>query len=264
MKQAEIDNGARPGTATDDQRRIAELEREVRELRRANEILKAASACFAPRTRPQASALVGFIDSHRDRFGAGPVCAVLEFPVSTYYAVKKRESGPSPRAVRDEQLKEQIMRVWKERRKGRGLYGARKVWRQLRREGTGVARCTVARLMREMGIAGVSAQRKKPRATVPAGADSRPADLLERDFTAPAPNRRWVADITYVPTACGFVFTEPFFILDLGLVHIFSDQVWAASGISQFGLGPDLSAQVTRVCRHQSVAFGDCCAAPPR
>jgi len=104
-------------------------------------------------------------------------------------------------------MKEQIMRVWKERRKGRGLYGARKVWRQLRREGIEVARCTVERLMREMGIAGASAQRKKPRATVPDAGAGRPADLLERDFTAPAPNRRWVADITYVATACGFVYT---------------------------------------------------------
>jgi putative transposase len=132
--------------------------------------------------------------------------------VSTYYAVKKRERKPSPRDARDERLKEQIMRVWEDRRKGRRVYGARKVWLQLRREGTGVARCTVERLMREMGIAGASAQRKKPRTTVPDGGQ-RPADLLERDFTAPAPNRRWVADITYVPTACGFVYTA--FVTDL-------------------------------------------------
>ena len=105
------------------------------------------------------------------------------------------------------------MRVWKERRKGRGLYGARKVWLQLRREGIEAARCTVERLMREMGIAGASAQRKKPRTTVPDAGTGRPGDLLERDFTAPAPNRRWVADITYVPTACGFVYTA--FVTDL-------------------------------------------------
>ena len=98
-------------------------------------------------------------------------------------------------------------------RKGRWLYGARKVWLQLRRDGIGVARCTVERLMREMGIAGVVAGRKKPRTTVPDAAGQRPADLLERDFTAPAPNRRWVADITYVPTACGFVYTA--FVTDL-------------------------------------------------
>jgi putative transposase len=141
------------------------------------------------------------------------VCAVLEFPVSTYYAVKKREREPSAREVRDEQLKEQIMRVWEDRRKGRRLYGARKVWLQLRHERIEVARCTVERLMGELGIAGVSARRKKPRTTVPDAGPGRPADLLERDFTAPAPNRRWVADITYVPTACGFAYTA--FVTDL-------------------------------------------------
>jgi putative transposase len=105
------------------------------------------------------------------------------------------------------------MRVWEDRRKGRKVYGARKIWLQLRREGAEVARCTVERLMREMGIAGASAARRKPRTTVPAAADGRPGDLLERDFTAPAPNCRWVADITYVPAACGFVYTA--FVTDL-------------------------------------------------
>jgi putative transposase len=104
------------------------------------------------------------------------------------------------------------MRVWKG--KGRGVYGARKVWRQLRREGIKVARCTVERLMRDLGIEGVSARRKRPRTTVPAGlGHERPSDLLDRDFSAPAPNRRWVADITYVETAGGFVYSS--FILDL-------------------------------------------------
>lgn len=105
------------------------------------------------------------------------------------------------------------MRVWEDRRKGRRVYGARKVWLQLHREGVEAARCTVERLMRELGIAGVSSQRKKPRTTVPDPGGQRPADLLDRDFTAPAPNRRWVADITYVPTACGFVYTA--FVTDL-------------------------------------------------
>ena len=105
------------------------------------------------------------------------------------------------------------MRVWGNRRKGRRLYGARKVWLQLRRERIEVARCTVERLMRELGIAGAAAAAKKPRTTVPDTGGQRPADLLERDFTAPAPNRRWVADITYVPTACGFAYTA--FVTDL-------------------------------------------------
>lgn len=141
-----------------------------------------------------------------------PACAVLEIVPSTYYAAKKREENPPARDARDEELKAEIMRVWKE--KGRGVYGARKVWHELNREDIEVARCTVERLMGELGIAGASARRKRPRTTVPAGpGHERPHDLLERDFTAPAPNRRWVADITYVETASGFVYTA--FILDL-------------------------------------------------
>lgn len=141
-----------------------------------------------------------------------PACAVLEISPSTYYAAKKREESPPARDARDEELKKEIQRVWKE--KGRGVYGARKVWRELVREGIEVARCTVERLMREMGIAGVSARRKRPRTTVPAGpGHERPSDLLDRDFSAPAPNRRWVADITYVEIPGGFVYTA--FILDL-------------------------------------------------
>jgi putative transposase len=142
-----------------------------------------------------------------------PACAALEFPVSTYYAAKKRERQPPPRDSRDEWLKKEIMRVWEDRKKGRRVYGARKVWLQLRREGIEVARCTVERLMKELGVAGVSARRKKPRTTVPDADGQRPADLLARDFTAPAPNRRWVADITYVDTASGFSYTA--FVTDL-------------------------------------------------
>jgi putative transposase len=134
---------------------------------------------------------------------------VLECAPSTYWAAKKRELAPSARAVRDEWLKKEIWRVWEG--PGRRVYGARKVWTQLNREGTTVARCTVERLMRELGIAGASAARKRPRTTV-AGTD-RPGDLLERDFTANAPNRRWVADITYVDTASGWVYTA--FVQDL-------------------------------------------------
>jgi putative transposase len=142
-----------------------------------------------------------------------PACAVLEFPVSTYYAAKKREREPSVREQRDEWLKGKITQVWVDRKKGRRVYGARKVWLQLRREGIGVARCTVERLMRELGIAGACARRRRPRTTVPDVGGQRPADLLRRDFTAPAPNRRWVADITYVDTACGFAYTA--FVTDL-------------------------------------------------
>jgi putative transposase len=109
-------------------------------------------------------------------------------PPSTYYAAKKREREASARSLRDEWLKKEIMRVWADKKIGRRVYGARKVWRQLRREGIEVARCTVERLMGELGIAGAAPRRKKPRTTVPAPAGHpRPSDLLERDFTAVAP-----------------------------------------------------------------------------
>ena len=127
-----------------------------------------------------------------------PACAVLEFPPSTYYAAKKREQEPSRRTLRDEWLKKQILRVWNDRKKGRRLYGARKVWLQLRREGIQAARCTVERLMRELGLEGARGRRRRPRTTVPAPPGQQPADLVGRDFTAPAPNRRWVADITRI------------------------------------------------------------------
>jgi putative transposase len=141
-----------------------------------------------------------------------PACAVLEIPPSTYYAAKKREENPSARDERDEELKREIMRV--REKKGRKLYGAKKMWRELNRDGIEVARCTVERLMREMGLEGLRARKKRPRTTVPGPAgQERPSDLLERDFTAEAPNRRWVADITYIDTSSGFVYAA--FILDL-------------------------------------------------
>ena len=141
-----------------------------------------------------------------------PACAVLEIPPSTYYAAKKREENPSARDRRDVELKKEITRV--RERKGRKLYGAKKMWRELSRDGIKVARCTVERLMREMGLEGLRARKKRPRTTVPGPAGQvRPSDLLERDFTAEAPNRRWVADITYIETYAGFVYAA--FILDL-------------------------------------------------
>jgi putative transposase len=141
-----------------------------------------------------------------------PACAVLEMPPSTYYAARKREENPSARGERDGELKREILRA--REKKGRQLYGAKKMWRELNRGGVEVARCTVERLMRDMGLEGLRARKKRPRTTVPGPAGSeRPSDLLERDFTAEAPNRRWVADITYIDTSSGFVYAA--FILDL-------------------------------------------------
>lgn len=148
------------------------------------------------------------IDALRGRFGVEPICRVLELPTSTYYAHKQRQRPPSARRRRDEQLKVAIQRVWKANFE---VYGARKVWRQLGREGIKVARCTVERLMGELGLRGV--QRGKPkRTTIPADQAERPADLVNRQFAAPAPNRLWVADLTYVPTWAGFCYAA--FIID--------------------------------------------------
>ena len=141
-----------------------------------------------------------FVDEHRDRFGVEPICRELQVAPSTYYACKARE--PSARAVRDEQLKNEIRRVYNDNYR---VYGARKVYKQLRREGIAVARCTVERLMRELGLAGVV--RGKPKRTTTRGDESgsRPADLVDRNFTAPAPNTLWVADLSYIRTMSGFV-----------------------------------------------------------
>jgi putative transposase len=147
-----------------------------------------------------------FIDAHRDRFGVQPICRTLQVAPSTYYAASSRPL--SARALRDAQLKVEITRVHKDNFE---VYGVRKVWRQLGREGIPVGRDRVARLMRELGICGVV--RGKPRrTTTPAPTADRPADLVERDFTAPAPNRLWVADLTYVATWAGFAYVA--FIID--------------------------------------------------
>ena len=153
-----------------------------------------------------------FIDEHKDVFGVEPICRVLTghgAPIapSTYYAAKSRP--PSARAVRDAQLKTEITRVWKENRE---VYGADKVWLELNRQGIRAARCTTERLMRELGLQGVR-RGKKIRTTVPGRDGHRAGDLLNRDFTAPAPNRRWVADFTYVAAWCGIVYVA--FLADI-------------------------------------------------
>nr|WP_236828884.1 MULTISPECIES: IS3 family transposase [unclassified Blastococcus] len=212
VTQAEIDGGVRPGTTTDDARRIAELERENRELRRANEILKTASAFFAGGARPPTEVVVEFIDEHKERFGVEPVCAALkdagvQIAPSTYYAHRSRP--PSARSQTDAATTAVIERVHAE---NFGVYGARKVHAELRRQGHRVARCTVERLMRRRGLRGIS-RAKGPRTTVPgAGPDTRP-DLVDRAFTATGPDQLWVADITYCRTFSGWVYAA--FVIDV-------------------------------------------------
>jgi putative transposase len=150
--------------------------------------------------------MIAYIHEHRDRFGVEPICRVLPIAPSTYYQHSGRP--PSARALRDAKLKAEIARVHAE---NFGVYGARKVWRQLRREGITVARCTVERLMRELHLEGV--RRGKPhKTTTPQAADARPADLVKRDFSASRPNQVWVADLTYVATWSGFVYVA--FVVD--------------------------------------------------
>lgn len=151
--------------------------------------------------------MIAYIDKHRGEYGVEPICSVLQFAPRTYYAAKARP--PSVRAVRDAELKPAISRVHHD---NFGVYGVDKVWAQLNREGTRVARCTVARLMRDLGLRGVV--RGKPKFTTFADvAADRPRDLVDRRFSAGAPNRLWVADLTYVRTWSGFVYVA--FITDV-------------------------------------------------
>jgi len=150
--------------------------------------------------------MVSFIDDHREVYGVEPICAVLPIAPSTYYEQKARQEDCTrlpARVRRDAELSREIERVWQD---NRGVYGARKVWCQLQREGVPVARCTVERLMRRMGLQGAVRGRRRPRTTVPDAVAALPADLVRRDFRADRPNRLWVADLTYVATWSGFVY----------------------------------------------------------
>jgi putative transposase len=150
---------------------------------------------------------VSFIAEYRGRWGIEPICRTLQVAPSSYYAAVSRP--PSARRRRDEGLAVAIRRVWEEHR---CVYGADKVWAQLKREGAPVARCTVERLMRSLGIRGVVRGKTSVRTTVADEADNRPVDLVGRRFRAPAPNRLWVADLTYVKTHSGWVYVA--FVVD--------------------------------------------------
>ncbi len=155
--------------------------------------------------------MLAFIDQHRADYGVEPICAVLPIAPSTYYEHKARQRDPDRcprRAQRDALLEPEIQRVWDDNFR---VYGAHKVWKQLNREGLPVARCTVARLMRRLGIRGVVRGRKLI-TTIPSTVDDRPADRVNRDFQVARPNHLWVADLTYVATWRGFVYVA--FVID--------------------------------------------------
>jgi len=157
--------------------------------------------------------MIAFIDAHKDQHGIEPMCKQLPVAVSTYYGHKERESDPdreSNRSIRDRLLTTEVQRVWDENLQA---YGVRKIWRQLKREGFAVARCTVERLMKELGIQGVNRGGAKCWTTISDESQDKPADLVNRQFVADRPNQLWVADITFVATWSGFVYVA--FIIDV-------------------------------------------------
>ncbi|EHZ9464401.1 TPA: IS3 family transposase [Salmonella enterica subsp. enterica serovar Java] len=200
------------GLTTAERQRLKELEREVRELRRSNDILRQASAYFGEGgVRPPVEKIMPLVNTLRDEHGVGPVCHELDIAPSTYYRHQQHRRHPerrSQRVQRDDLLKPEIQRVYDE---NHSVYGVRKVWRQLLREGISVARCTVARLMTVMGLVGVR-RGKKVRTTV-SRKDAAAGDRVNRQFVAERPNQLWVADFTYVSTWQGFAYVA--FIIDV-------------------------------------------------
>ncbi|WP_375156730.1 MULTISPECIES: IS3 family transposase [Shigella] len=213
VRQHERDTGGGDGGLTTAERqRLKELERENRELRRSNDILRQASAYFCEGgVRPPLEKMMPLLDKLREQYGVGPLCSELHIAPSTYYHCQQQRHHPdkrSARAQRDDWLKKEILRVYDGNHQ---VYGVRKVWRQLLREGIRVARCTVARLMAVMGLAGVL-RGKKVRTTISRKAVAA-GDRVNRQFVAERPDQLWVADFTYVSTWQGFVYVA--FIIDV-------------------------------------------------
>jgi len=187
--------------------------------------------------------MVRYIDDHKDRFGVEPICRQLQIAPSTYYEQKARQADPSrlpARAQRDSELRSEIHRVWHE---NFCAYGVRKTWKQLNRERIRVARCTVRRLMRDLGLRGV-VRGKGFKTTVPDDSTLRPADLVNRQFTAKRPNQLWVADFTYVATWRSPVFVA--FVID-----VFSRMIvgWRVSTSMKTDFVLDALEQALQACR---------------
>ncbi|EHU2925966.1 IS3-like element ISAba2 family transposase, partial [Acinetobacter baumannii] len=196
-----------------DQEKMKQMEREIKELKRANEILRKAAGFFRPGgARPPTQIMVDFIHNNKDLYGVDAICRILPIAASTYYRTLDLADNPEHRAKRDLHdlhHAEQIKRIWKE---SSGRYGVRKVWQKLKREGYIIARCTVARLMQKLGIQGV--WRGKNKQTTHSRDDQKRADdLVKRNFSADHPDQLWVADFTYIQTNSGWVYTA--FIIDV-------------------------------------------------
>ncbi|MGK8720701.1 IS3 family transposase [Pseudomonas aeruginosa] len=213
VRKHEVDAGVRDGVPSAERERVKALEREVKELRRANEILKLASGFFRPGgARPPVEVIRRFIDEHRHTYGVEPLCKVLQIAPSGYRRYAAQQRNPQllcARAKTDAVLMPEIHRVWEKNMK---VYGADKVWRQLHREEYAVARCTVERLMRRMGIQGAR-RGKTVRTTVADTAAPCPLDHVNRQFKADRPNQLWVSDFTYVSTWQGWLYVA--FVIDV-------------------------------------------------
>ncbi|HQT72244.1 MAG TPA: IS3 family transposase [Thiobacillus sp.] len=213
VRRHETDTGQRPGVTTAEAQRVKELEREVKELRRANEILKLASAFFGPGgARPPTQIMRAFVDAHRTSFGVEPICQVLQIAPSGYRRHAAQQRDPAlrcARARRDESLIPQIKRIWQVNLQ---VYGADKVWKQMNREGVEVARCTVERLMQRLGLRGVI-RGKVVRTTISDAKVPCPLDRVNRQFKADRPNQLWVSDFTYVSTWQGWLYVA--FVIDV-------------------------------------------------
>ncbi|UOV99773.1 IS3 family transposase [Agrococcus sp. SCSIO52902] len=212
VKQADVDDGVTAGVSSAEAQRVRELEQENRELRRANEVLKRAAFFLRGGARPPLPEVVAFVDANRDdlvdgrRLGVELICRLLQVAPSSYYAAKTRT--PSARAVRDDELIPQLVELWESNYR---VYGVRKLWRAARRAGIMIGRDQTARLMRAARIEGAR-RSKRVKTTRPDPASARHPDLVKRDFTASAPNRLWVTDLTFVPTWTGVAYVC--FIID--------------------------------------------------
>ncbi len=207
VKQARIDRGLESGPSTEELAEIKKLRKEVADQQRTIEILKAATTYFREGGRPPLEVMIRFIDEHRDTWPVSAICASIELNERTYYAAKSRPA--SARSVSDEAHKIKIRVVWVT---NYSCYGPRRVHKALRREGYEIARCTVERLMAEMGIGGV-VRGKKRHTTIADDTAARPPDLVDRQFEATRPNELWVADITYVSTWQSWLYVA--FVLDV-------------------------------------------------
>ncbi|WP_407568613.1 IS3 family transposase [Pantoea sp. GABEPS69] len=203
-QQEPVDDEQNALTASERQR-LKELEREVRELRRSNDILRQASAYFCPGgARPPLEKIMPLLENLSGEHGVGPVCHELDIAPSTYYWHQQRRKCPERRSSRDKRdavLIPEIQRVYEE---NYSVYCVRKVWRQLKREGVGVARCTIERLMKALQLRGVT--RGKSVRTTRSNKAETPQDRVNRQFVAERPDSLWVADFTYVSTWQGFAY----------------------------------------------------------